>query len=239
MVRNPFRLISIAQDCLNLYDMSMDSSHEILPASLPDEQLSKKERRWQKRLEKQQTHAQEHRWRKARKMYKILGVLLAIGIAVMIIVTLAKKAQPISRDYSKEFQIQGREHIPIASSHPPYNSNPPTSGWHYEEPADIEISNTELPDEKLVHNLEHGHIWISYHPRVGSAVIATLERFASSVVIVTPRSANDTDIALAAWGRLDTFNLDGKPLDTVRINDFITRWRNHGPERVPISAHFQ
>lgn len=61
------------------------------------------------------------------------------------------------------YQIQGREHISVGASHLPYNSSPPTSGPHYGNPAPWGIYDHELPDEQLVHNLEHGGIWISYN----------------------------------------------------------------------------
>ena len=52
--------------------------------------------------------------------------------------------------------------------------------------------------------------------------------------VLTPRSANDTDIALAAWNRLDTLNLNTNgTFSEQRITDFINRWRNKGPEFIP------
>ena len=65
------------------------------------------------------------------------------------------------------------------------------------------------------------------------AIKEELKQFGAAKVIITPREANETDIALAAWGRLDTFNLDGKALPVERITDFIKRYANQGPEKVP------
>ena len=44
------------------------------------------------------------------------------------------------------------------------NSSPPTSGPHWRHAADPGFYGTELPDEELVHNLEHGQIVVSYNP---------------------------------------------------------------------------
>jgi len=60
------------------------------------------------------------------------------------------------------FESQGQAHIAVGAAHDPYNSNPPTSGPHYAEPADWGVYDRELPDEQLIHNLEHGHVWLSY-----------------------------------------------------------------------------
>jgi hypothetical protein len=131
-----------------------------------------------------------------------------------------------------EFADQGRDHIAPGQPHPEYNSNPPTSGWHYAVPARWGFYNDELPDEMLVHNLEHGGIWISYKDAGDAAVIdalANLARSYRSKVIVTHRPRNDSRSAVAAWGRLmklDQFERDA-------IVDFINRFRNKGPEFVP------
>jgi len=58
-----------------------------------------------------------------------------------------------------------------------------------------------------------------------------------ALVIVTPRSANDADIALVAWGRVEKFDLEGASLDLARINSFVFRYKNRGPEKVAPSEH--
>lgn len=45
-----------------------------------------------------------------------------------------------------------------------YNSNPPTSGDHWSSPQSCGFYESEVvPDEKIVHNLEHSNIVISYN----------------------------------------------------------------------------
>ena len=56
-------------------------------------------------------------------------------------------------------------------------------------------------------------------------------------MVVTKRALNDTDIALAAWRRLDAFDLVDGVLDEQRVKDFITRFANQGPERISPGAH--
>jgi hypothetical protein len=117
---------------------------------------------------------------------------------------------------------QGRAHIAVGADHPAYNSNPPTSGWHYEQAAKWGVYDTELPDEQLVHNLEHCGIWISYRPDIPDEERAKIIEFAKrfpTKVIVTPREKNDSPIALAAWTRLltmETFNERDALTFTVR-----------------------
>ncbi len=130
------------------------------------------------------------------------------------------------------FEAQSREHIPPGASHPEYNSNPPTGGWHYDQPAQTGIYDKELPDEQLIHNLEHSHIWISYRPdNLAPDQIEQLVAIAKSYgsrFIMTPRVKNDSPIVVAAWQRL--LKLDS--VDEKRIRTFADSYRNiAGPER--------
>jgi len=146
-----------------------------------------------------------------------------------------------------EYKIESRRHttsgVPVAN----YNSNPPNSGDHWSSPAKNGIYDKQLPDEQLVHNLEHGYVWISYKPEnksseasSGSAnvsgasdeVIKELKKIAEAdnwKVILEPREKNDSMIALASWGRV--LKMD-KP-DYDKIKDFIKTYRNRGPEKTP------
>lgn len=131
------------------------------------------------------------------------------------------------------FADQGREHVGLGHPHT-YNSNPPTSGPHYTKEADWGVYKEELPDETLVHNLEHGGIWISYKPDISEEIRKKLESFYDKYgrkIIVAPRSRNDSDIALAAWTRLDKFG--AADYSDERVEKFIKAFRNKGPEYVP------
>ena len=127
--------------------------------------------------------------------------------------------------------VLNQEHIAQGSfDHPEYNSNPPTSGWHWPQPAEWGIYEQSPADEQLVHNLEHGGIWISYQPGADEQVVEQLRDFARRYrkVIVAPREANDSAIALAAWGRLqklETYNEES-------IIEFIEAFYDKGPEKV-------
>lgn len=128
---------------------------------------------------------------------------------------------------------QGREHI-TANNNFVYNSNPPTSGPHFSQAAEWGAHKEELADETLIHNLEHGGIWISYKPGLPEETRKKLENFYEKwgrKIIVAPRSKNDTDIALAAWNRLDKFSVS--KYSDERAEKFIKAFRNKGPEFVP------
>ena len=127
---------------------------------------------------------------------------------------------------------QGRTHVLPGEPHPAYNSNPPTSGWHYPSTASWGFHNRELPDELLIHNLEHGGIWITYKddqaPALVDPLVALAREFPRKLAI-THRPKNDSPLAVAAWGRL--MKLD--QYDRAAIVDFYNRFKNKGPEFVP------
>lgn len=165
-------------------------------------------------------------------------VFVILGILGYIFFSAVKKELPQGEDYSQFFKSQGREHINEGEEHPPYISNPPSSGWHYVSPASVGFYIEALADERVLHNLEHGDIWIAYHPSVSDDVkelLRTEDAFFDAKLIITPREANDFDISVVAWERVDSFNLDEGALTEEyieRITGFMLRYKNAGPERV-------
>lgn len=162
---------------------------------------------------------------------------IGIGIAVLALAGItwwATTAGPKGPDYSKKYDIVGRDHIAFGAPHTPYNSDPPSSGPHYETPSPVGFFHQEIGDETLIHNLEHGDIWIAYNPRVAQTIKDQLSTLVSSddKLIITPRTRNEFDISLVAWGRVDSFNVSSTTLDLNRITTFIARYRDKAPERV-------
>ncbi|MBI4029854.1 DUF3105 domain-containing protein [Candidatus Berkelbacteria bacterium] len=164
-------------------------------------------------------------------------VIILITTALILIVLggvyLGEKNQPQNLSpLGKSFDIQGAEHIAPQAPHAPYNSNPPSSGWHWEKPADWGIYDYELADEQLVHNLEHGGVNLFYKPEAAKEVVEKLKELARlypAKTVLAPRAKNDTLIALSSWGYV--LNLDS--LDEEKIKEFLKNNRNRGPEKLP------
>jgi hypothetical protein len=133
-----------------------------------------------------------------------------------------------------------RDHLSTAIDYSLY-SNPPTYGPHHPPISDASgsitprptgVYTTAQPDEDLVHNLEHGHVWISYNPSLISATdLAALTAMVNdggtnAGVIVTPRPQDTTAIAVASWAHLLTLS----SFDAAQIRAFIETNRGHAPE---------
>ena len=100
---------------------------------------------------------------------------------------------------------QGATHIPDNQRFA-YNSTPPTSGPHWQQPASWGIKDTQEPNERTTHNLEHGGIVITYRPGLASSDVDKLKSLVRSItgtyrkIILEPYALpSDTAIALTAW----------------------------------------
>ena len=133
---------------------------------------------------------------------------------------------------------QGQTHIQRGQSHPPYNSVPPTSGWHWGDAvAPPGISREPIPNEMQVHNLEHGEIMVQYDcPEGCPEMISKLEEIVRSYpkkVILAPYpgifEASQQRIALTAWTKLVYIN----DADEAFIRKFIRNHKDKAPEFFP------
>lgn len=163
----------------------------------------------------------------------VVAVIASIIIGVGIVLSKYGNTKPGDRPQQGEaIAEQTGTHIAEDTAHDPYNSNPPTSGPHYAQAAAWGIYQQPLPDEQLIHNLEHGGIWICYKD-LDQEQINKLEEIARrnpGSVILTPRPANDSKIAVASWGRLEKMDEINEDL----INSFIKANKNKSPEKLAL-----
>lgn len=178
------------------------------------------------------------RRRNMRRVFIAGGVLAGIGLIGGLIVYAGrhKEAEPAG---VMTYANQGQDHVPLDHQFT-YNSNPPTSGPHYATPANWGVYDYEANDKIFIHNLEHGGIWISYRPGISPQVVedlkAVVNEFGGSKIVMAPRSANDADIAVAAWTHLVKIDHVGQMLtdeEKDRIRSFYRAYKNRGPEFVP------
>ncbi len=134
-----------------------------------------------------------------------------------------------------QYPILGREHI-AEGTETDYNSVPPTSGDHWPTPARCGFYEEVLPDERVVHNMEHGHIVVSYNLLLESDVQAlrdSLNDIGLNNVWGIARAYHDMptgQVGLSAWGVNDVF----LGVEQERMELFFESYAgNLGPERIP------
>lgn len=116
-----------------------------------------------------------------------------------------------------------------------YNSDPPSSGAHYEKPQHAGIYTTPPPDGNLVHSLEHGAVILWYNPRLLSQEqVVQLKNIFISIklqkIIMTPRNSLAVPVALSSWGRIEKLLV----IDEKRIKQFFYTNYDHGHEEASI-----
>lgn len=176
---------------------------------------------------------QEARRRRLYILVAILGVVAFVGALGYLIY---QQSLPVPHP-GRDIAIQSRTHIAVGQPHDPYNSEPPSSGPHYDTPAEAGFYDQAPADEYLVHSMEHGYVIIWYNcdqykdgtcdqlkakikDAMGAAGVSAIT--GTLKLIAVPRAGQKTVIALSAWGHIDTpssFSKQG-------IIDFIKGYRD-------------
>ena len=193
-----------------------------------NEERTKKERVEQKRMEKENKEKRAHQARTMKKVVKWVVWIVIIGGLLYWGVTAIERSNDAR--LGEQVAIEGRDHIDFSDGHrETYNTNPPTSGAHGGS-LNFGVYGEEVPDENVVHNLEHGGIWISY-VGIGDEAILQLEAIAANhphSVLLSPRSRNDTPIAVVSWGRFMKLDV----VDEEVIEKYIRQNINKSPEQL-------
>src|SRR3989338_9296237 len=121
---------------------------------------SKKEAKEIRREEEREVLRRKIFMRKIKK-YAIAAIVLAVlGYGAYF---LFGNLAPDCEDFSVEITLMDeKSHVAVGSQLPEYNSNPPTSGPHYSQTVRSGWREEIIPDQNIIHNLEHGDIWIAY-----------------------------------------------------------------------------
>jgi len=137
-----------------------------------------------------------------------------------------------------------REHTTSLSDHVKYSTNPPTSGKHYQIPAQDGIYGDPPQDEELVHAMEHGRViyWVKPSaPKDVRANIRALVEDDSYQMFLVPRSNMPYEVAATAWDADPPPNGTGELMTCTKVTDktydalaaFRDEHRSQGPEPIP------
>jgi hypothetical protein len=148
-------------------------------------------------------------------------------------------------DGVEEPKIEGQQHVDAGQTID-YKTSPPTSGNHWPpgQEADPEFYTEPIPNESLVHNMEHGQIVIWYSPDSSQELRNDLESFEESAndsdnpdvragappLIVVPYDdiPAGKNFVLTAWGASQSC----ENYSLAAINEFRTGYQGRGPEQV-------
>lgn len=118
----------------------------------------------------------------------------------------------------------------------PFNSNPPTSGYHVGSMiSPWGIQNIPVADKVSTHNIEHGGVIIFYKQSLDADSLAKLDSLARDLqrqnqcLLMTSRPDDQIDhaIVVTAWNYM--LSLDS--VDTAKITQFFVALVGKGPEK--------
>jgi hypothetical protein len=109
-----------------------------------------------------------------------------------------------------------------------YPTNPPVGGDHSPFWQACGVYAVEIYEERAVHALEHGAVWIAHTPGLD---VSALEPLVSTDqhLLMSPVEGLDAPIVLSAWGA--QVAVDG--VDDPRIEAFVAEFVRQGPENAP------
>jgi hypothetical protein len=128
-----------------------------------------------------------------------------------------------------------------------WNTSPPTNGPHYQVPALWGAYTEPLLAAQLVHNLEHGGIFIQYGKDVPPATIDQLKQFYDrhqNGTLLAPLPSLGSKIALGVWTTIGSSAKEGgiahlakcAAFDEKAYAAFFHAYQFRGPERFPASS---
>jgi hypothetical protein len=176
---------------------------------------------------------EEQSWLTGRTLWIVGGVLGLIILAPLVMGLVRGDDTPeVLAGAVEELPDEGRDHVPDGTE-VDYESEPPTSGSHYASWAPPDVYREVVPDELLVHNLEHGHIVIYYDPsRLTDASATKITELTNEydgqwdAVLAVPRPDMGNELTVTAW----TYKLELDEFDEEMIDAFVDAYRGKGPE---------
>ncbi|GAA4805348.1 DUF3105 domain-containing protein [Nocardioides caeni] len=186
--------------------------------------------------------------RRANPLVVVLAVLVAlivVGAAVLVplILTRGDDDEPSRTDSSRgtgetdggdesggtdtgdleavaEYDDLATDHLDPGEDHD-YSQSPPVGGEHAPVWLECGVYDEELPEVNVVHDLEHGTVWITYREDlVDDAGIDQLGDQLPDNGILSPYAGQDAPVVITVWGR--QLALDGP--DDSRIPLFIEEY---------------
>ena len=162
------------------------------------------------------------------RLFYGLIVALIIGSVIFIGTTKNKHQLPPRLGTAQADEANPRKHI-APGQKVTYSQPIPTSGPHGNE-APWGYSPQQLPNEAIIHNMEHGGVIISYRPDLDPSTVSKLvalftkpysdPNFTTSKAIVMPRNGQVEPIILSSWNRILKLNsYDQKTLENYYLTN--------------------
>lgn len=170
----------------------------------------------------------------SRVFIAVLAIII-IGFAVPVLTSNKERPAQGPRPGTGHKEL-GRQHVSGLTGRPNTKLEIDTSGNHDQSPLPWQVFDREVPDAYVIHNLEHGGIYISYKPGLPADQVAKIKGlfskpyarkgFSPIKAVVAPREANSAPIVMSSWTR--SMRLD--KYDEEKMVEYYMRNYGQAPE---------
>lgn len=153
------------------------------------------------------------------------AVVLALGTLVFI----RNRGQDIEGLLSFGTQERGHDESVVYDA----TNLPPSGGVHSPRWQTCGIYEQPVETKNAVHSMEHGAVWITYHPDLSSDEVQRLQNLVrgQTYLLLSPYPDLSNNVVLTAWG----IQLEVDSVDDERIAQFIDQYRL-GPQTPEFGA---
>ncbi len=125
-----------------------------------------------------------------------------------------------------------RDHLGTAVDYPDEPSTPPVGGKHNETWQSCQVYSAPIANERAIHSLEHGAVWVTYDPaKLSDKDVAALKKLVDGDPkrMMSPYPGLKSAISLQAWGE----QLFVDKVSDKRVERFLDLFTNgpQSPER--------
>lgn len=192
---------------------------------------TKRERRDEARRKREEVLRRRRRRERTRRILTLAAILVVVVVAGVLVVNAQRaKGTGDAPAGTKTFTVASRNHVQGTVKYP---QDPPVGGDHAPQWLNCGFYSQPQTTENVVHELEHGAVWITYRPGLPSSQVDILRRLATgqTFVTVTPYPGLPAAVVASAWGKQLRLSSASDP----RLQKFVTAFRQ-GPQTPELGA---
>ena len=176
-----------------------------VPPAVKKQQSVKAQRAAERARKLEEFRKREARAKRNRRIAIWSSVAGGVAVVALLIVSIVLTPQPASYSAGGDgAAIEGVETFDNVSGHVEgtvdYPQTPPAGGEHNQVWLNCGVYEQPVPNEKAVHSMEHGALWVTYDPGLDDAELSALRaKLPSTYVVLSPFEGLPSPIVLSGW----------------------------------------
>lgn len=194
--------------------------------------MSKKAEAAHQRVSRKELRRQQIEREKRMKSLRIWIPIAVIALSLVVLMIVRLSEGEIEGAVFVESAISNQHDASIEYG---FGGLPPMGGVHKPTWQNCGTYAEPVAAEYAIHSMEHGAVWLTYHPDLPDSDVRALQDMVlgESYVILSPYPDQASDIVLTAWD----VQLQVSSVSDERIEEFLSRYRQtRGPESAACSG---